>query len=98
MLRKREGILDTKKAGESSGLGSCRAKFSRRDNLLREQHIARVLDRTGDRALVLGRKASVFAGQNFAGVGDPAGHRLRLGERNFRWRWSLLLLFGRAHA
>ena len=64
---------------------------------MREQQVARVLQGPGDGALVLGRKMGVFARQNLARVGDVTPHRLRIGERNFRRRGCLLLLFSGAH-
>jgi hypothetical protein len=65
--------------------------------LLGEQHIARVLDRFCNRALMLSSEMGVLTRQDFAGVGDVVAHHLRSGERDFRWGGSLLLLFGGAH-
>ncbi len=65
--------------------------------LLSEQHVARMLDRLGNSALMLGRKMGVLARQNFACVGDVTAHQLRRGERNLGRSRSLCLLFGGAH-
>src|SRR5271165_5586481 len=64
---------------------------------LREQHVARVLDRARDGALVLRAEPGVLAGQYLARVGDKADPGLRVRERDLRRRWRLLLLFGGGH-
>ena len=64
--------------------------------LLSEQHVARMLDRLGDRALLTGGKMRVLAGQDLARVGNVAPHDLRGRERNlFRCETLLCGLFRR---
>ena len=67
--------------------------------LLRQQHVARVLDRLSDGALMFGGKASVLTRQDFAGIGHVTDHQLRSSERELRRdKTALRLWFGRAHA
>src|SRR5271163_2928509 len=64
---------------------------------LREQHVARMLDRARDGALVLRAEPGVLAGQDLARVGDEADPGLRIREGNLRGCGSLLFLLGGAH-
>jgi len=69
-----------------------------RGALLRQQHVARVLDRLGDGALVLGAEAGVLTRQDFAGIGNVTDHQLRSSERKLgRDKAALRLCFRRAH-
>ena len=65
--------------------------------LLRQQHVARVLDRTRNGPLVLGAQARVFAGQDLARVRDEAHPGRGIRERNLRGCGCLLLGFVSAH-
>jgi len=89
------GRRGTKKAG---AIGSGLEKEALR--LLSEQHVARMLDRLGDRALLTGGKVRVLAGQDLACVGHVTPHDLGGRERNLFRRETLLCgLFGRgAHS
>jgi hypothetical protein len=66
--------------------------------LVRQKHVAGMLQRTRNRPLMLRRKAGVFARQDLAGIGDEGPHHLWGGERDLSRCRSLLLLFGSAHA
>src|SRR6185436_13507778 len=48
----------------------------RKTGLLHEQHLARSLDRAVEPALVMGRQAGVFAGQDAAVVGDELAQQI----------------------
>jgi len=66
-----------------------------------QQGVARLFDRAGDGALLLGGEVRVFAREDFAGVGDVAVHQLGRGEGELLGRETLLLgglrFFGGAH-
>src|SRR5580692_5098624 len=96
---------------ECAMVGKCRAKGKKRPELfglrrlmllasvgsLRQQHVARVLDRARDGALVLCAEARVLAGQDLARVGHKTDPGLRIREGDLRGCGSLLLLLGGAH-
>lgn len=66
--------------------------------LLGEEHVAGLLQRAGDGALLLGGEPGVLAREDFAGVSDIAAHHLRGCERDLLRSQGLLLRgFGRAH-
>jgi len=78
--------MDTKKAGANdSGL-----KRETSLGLLSQQHVARVLDRLRDRALMTGREMGVLARQDLAGIGHVAAHDLRRGKWDLVGRQTLL--------
>ncbi len=70
---------------------------SRTQSLQGEQHVARVLDRLGDSALVTRREVRVLAGEDLTRVGGERFHGPGGRERYLGGSGSLLLVFGGAH-
>ena len=82
------------KTGQEAGFQRFR---DRNLTLLGQKHVTRLLQGSGDRTLVLGRKSGVLPGKDLSCVGDITNHRLRIRERNFSRSGGLLILLGSAH-